>query len=373
MASLVLLAACSLPPPSGPVERAEETDRPVLVGSSLVDPRSGEVVGTVLEEAPGRLAVPVAGEPGVFALGARRVDVRRVPPATRFGFELWKDSERVARFAGCGVELWSTPLEGPSDAGDQGMAYDEERVYVLAGRQTHALDAVHGTELWSKADDMERILLVGNVLYGAGTLTISGRDARDGHLLFERRNEGLGRMEPLLAVSGGLLLRAQSFAGEPLGASLIAPDGTLRWHRDEELVAAFPRGENALVLTRHGVELLGRDGGTHWENRRFPAASGDAARLLELPGGELALITYSSWKPTGVRVLVFREVDGAVRFDRECAALPRIDKEWGHEAYVEARGDALVVVSQNVLDSFVEVLGRASGRTRARWEFPGPR
>ena len=383
--ALAALAGCGAPkalPPARPAAVAVDAgavvipsgpSRPVMVGDAFVDPATGAVVGT-LAGAAGLDAVPEGD--GRFHLGPLHVDaatravIARDPPAAVI------EDRRVLLRDGSGAIVWTVDPGGgvgsvrPPDVGEGGG-----RVFAATDSGVFALERASGRVLWSVPGPSDRLLLLGDRLYatdcsvkqdGSPRLLV-GRDVATG--AEKARFELPRQMDPdaFAVVAPATLLVRDDDVSLLVDLSGARAPVVLA----ERVTIARPWAGGFLVVTSKRVAFLGPGGETRREVAGF--AEDDfvqGADIVPLDGGDLLVVTYCRISDSGVGLLRLDPALGVVWRTR-AKALGVAHSEYLHQAYVEARGATLVVVSVGSYGTFIELRAAADGALVHRQETRG--
>jgi hypothetical protein len=363
IAPLLVLAACQQEfPPPAPVTPAPVTPAgPPLVLRDLLVGENGAVVGHL----PGLSQYDVAVPSGPHRFTVRDLTVDATTAlVTRSAAPIAFDDHHLVRREPDGRARWTQALDGVRSVRPPDVAVGGGRALAAIDNQLHAFDDATGKPLWTAKVSGDRLRIVGDTAYSVmcGSTAdhwLIGTALADGKELF--RKELAVECDPTLQVVDKLVIvsderhkeiRIFDLGGHPLAQFAEVAEGD-----------GLALGSTTILVTNLRVVALGRDANVLWQREHPPSSFVGGNALAELPGGDVVLASYGAINDSGVDLVRLRR-DGSEVWHSCAAALGVGHSEYEHFAYLEVRGDTLLVASEGSYGAFLEKLAVRTG-TRA--------
>jgi hypothetical protein len=150
---------------------------------------------------------------------------------------------------------------------------------------------------------------------------------------------------------------------------LVAKDGTVVLDLKEFVHHAIPRAGGWLVSTTSRLAMLNEKGDAQWEvaNEHADWYPFDSRQML-LVNDDIYIWYWGPISDSGVEVRRISIETGKATWTAKCEAVGVSHSKYRHVAYIELRGEKLIVVSQGSYGWFVEVLNTANGKQLHRWK-----
>lgn len=365
------VAGCQqeLPPsavkPAQPAPVARPVSGPPVVLHDLLVSADGNVV----EHLPGltQYDIAVPSEPHRFAVRDLTVDAetatvtKSAPPAAI-------EDHLLVRREPDGRARWTRGLSGSRSIRRPDVAIGPGRVLAAIGDRLHAFDDVTGAPVWNANLPGDRLQVVGVLAYSVtcdfSNHALVGVAVADGKERF--RSDLAVACDPTLQIVNNLVIAADQrhrttrifdLSGRPLA-------------KFDELVQGpgLALGTTTILVTDVRVVALGPAANVLWQ-RDLPRNSftgGDA--VAELPGGDFVLAQYGTINDSGVDLVRLRR-DGSEVWHSCAAPLGVGHSEYEHFAYLEVRGDELLVASEGSYGAFLEQLAVRTGTREKRCAY----
>jgi hypothetical protein len=362
---VAVLAGCQqeLPPPAPvPPAPVSPSGAPLVLHDLLVAPD-----GHVLEHLPGfsQYDIAIPSGPHLFAARDLTVDTATAM-VTKSAPPLAFDDRHLVRREPDGRARWTQDLAGVHSVRPPDVAVGGGRALAAIDDELHAFDDATGAPVWSAKVSGDRLRIAGDTAYsvmcgGAGEHWLIGTALADGKERF--RSDLAVACDPTLEIVNKLVIvtderhremRIFDLAGNPLTQLAEVGAGS-----------GLALGSTTILVTDVRVVALGPDANVLWqrEHPRNTFVGGNA--LAELPGGDFVLANYGAIDDSGVDLVRLRR-DGSEVWHSCAAPLGVGHSEYEHFAYIEVRGDALLVASEGSYGAFLEQLAVRTGTREKR-------
>jgi hypothetical protein len=245
------------------------------------------------------------------------------------------------------------------------VAISSDRVVTAHDGVVQAYDDKKGTSVWTAPVAGDRLHVAGDTVYSVictlSEHSLIGLALADGKERF-RSDLAIG-CDPTLEIVNELVIvsdlsHRNTRIFDRTGHLLVQLSEVVQGH-------GFALGPTTILVTDLRVVALGRDANVLWqrEHPRNTFAGGGA--FAELPGGDFVLASYGTSSDSGVDLVRLRP-DGSEVWHSCAAPLGVGHSEYEHFAYLEVRGDALLVASEGTYGAFLEQLAVRTGTREKR-------
>jgi outer membrane protein assembly factor BamB len=338
---------------------ARVTGPPIVLHDLLVAP-DGMVVQHIEGATPYDIAVPSG--PHSFTVRGLIVDtitgqtVNAVEPAAFEDRKLTRrDADGRARWVGA-VE--DAPSVRPPD-----VAISSDRVVAAHDGVVQAYDDKKGTSVWTARIPGDRLHVAGDTVYSVmctqSEHSLIGLALADGKERF-RSDIAIG-CDPTLQIVNDLVIVSDESHHQ---TRIFDRAGHQRAELSEVVQGdGLALGSTTILVTDIRVVALDPDANLLWQRKQDSFVG--RARIAELPGGDFVLASYGAISDSGVDVMRLRR-DGSEVWHSCAAPLGVGHSEYEHFAYLEVRGDALLVASEGSYGAFLEQLAVRTGTREKR-------
>ncbi len=373
-----LIASLSLPAVAEDPVAPDSASYPVAVGNQWVNPDSGERVGTVEGADAFGWAAPVPGRPGVFRFGDLLADAQTGAKVGTAGEDVRIEEGAVVRYDADGKRLWSvTPAPPAGSVRPPDRVVVGDRVVVAGGTRLFGFDLGTGAPIWESDGPGDRLHAHGEWVLAtscaAGALPqgrfLVARRARDGQEAWRLRLPDETDPDPIVDVGSLLLVRGERPGGG--WAKLVDGSGKAVHEFAEAVACVVPAGSGLLVVGATGCARLEPASKSLWRVGAPAAGRGDHAGAVPAGDGEMLVYTWNPIADSGVSVARIRLKDGSVVWKAHCDGLGVPHSKYWHRAYVELRGDRVLVVSQGAGGHFIDARDLRTGFRKTRHDLGG--
>jgi outer membrane protein assembly factor BamB len=344
----------------------------VLVGPRSVDIQTGQVVHQVSGVDTSQNARPAPNRPGWFRLGALEVEAATGKTTPLPSEPLQFVGNQLEHVDASGKVLWSVEVPGFASVRPPDMVVISNRAIVYRNGKLFAYDLGTGQLIWSQPDPMSRLISWGQRIVGIGCVSekdgsvcsVVARNASDGKEVLKTPLPKDANPDKLEAFEGRVWVHDSSHHY----SWLIDETGVVR-ARLETILALHELADGWLAMSEKRWLRLDRNGSVRWERKGPPNIFVGAGGFVELTAGEVVAFNYGAISDSGVELVRLNLATGEESWRVGCAPLGVAHSEYFHEAYVLARDNELVVVSQGSSGAFVEVRDLRKGEKLRRFEF----
>jgi outer membrane protein assembly factor BamB len=251
----------------------------------------------------------------------------------------------------------------------------KDTVVVAYSGGLAAYDDENGDQLWKQDGPNDRLCALGDLVVA---VDCTNRKKDEKRLMIARRaSDGAEAWqvelyhdrEPADLTLVGEHVMVRMDKSKTKYTKLVARDGTVVLDLKEFVHHAVPRDGGWLVSTSSRLALLDEKGEAKWEVANdhadwYPFDS----RRMTLVGEDIYLWYWGPISDSGVEVRRVSAKTGEAAWTAKCDPVGVSHSKYHHLAYIERRGDRLIVVSQGSYGWFIEVLNTADGKQVHRWK-----
>lgn len=350
----------------------KKSQRPVLVKGTLIEPYEGRKLATF--PVVGSEHATPAETPGQYWAGEVLIDAETQKILKQKVSEFWiEKNAEVVRRDETGKTLWSTtPGERLGSLRAPDLLWDQNGVYVATDAGVIALEQTSGKLLWRALGPNDHLALFGGLLIGVDCSHKEAKEQRwlvayqtiDGKPFFRVELPNNEEPETPVILKDRVLVRGDHYT--------IVLDATGRelFRLSERASLLHPLSDGGfLAITDKQVMGLRPDGKTRWSLKGFRDGFVQGSGIVPLPSGDFVLYNYGAISDSGVELLYINATEGKERWRYLCPPLLVDHSEYYHQAYVELRGDDLIVVSQGSYGEFIEIVSKEDGRSQKRHQW----
>lgn len=392
--TIALAAATAFVVAATSAARADQPERPVLVGNRFVSVTDGSIVGTVPGGSPYTWSEPVPGEAGKFRHEDLFVDAAKMTTTTDGIIAVSNPTVRDTRISLLGkggAVQWAYPsydsLRPPLWAEGSGV------IALAVEDGVTGVNETSGVKIWHSGRPQDRLIAAHGLVVAVDGDTVAARRLTDGVETWRATLPEDSDPQPAIA-TGDILIVSNEGTGSNGWTRAYAADGSLQFVLDGEALHAAHQiapGGDVIVVTVSESKLgpypgrvgnnyitsssrtarLTRSGQEIWHvTPPIPAFTHTPARIYPLADGLILVETHLGYSDDGVHLAKIDTATGAVAWHITARGLGISHSKYWQRVYVEFRGTELVLVSQGMGGHFVERRTITDGALIHRWTIP---